>query len=73
MFNKIGRQFDIKKNDELHQDEFDVLWGRYDSLFQKNKNPFTEYEYYIKQIENKQIPTRAEQLRNLQLWKIKNR
>ncbi len=73
MLNKIGREFDIKKNDELNQDEFDVLWGRYDSLFQKNKNPFTEYEYYIKQIENKQIPSRAEQLRNLQLWKIKNR
>ncbi len=73
MLNKIGREFDIKKNDELNQDEFDVLWGRYDSLFKKNKNPFTEYEYYIKQIENKQIPSRAEQLRNLQLWKIKNR
>ncbi len=73
MLNKIGREFDIKKNDELNQDEFDVLWGRYDSLFQKNKNSFTEYEYYIKQIENKQIPSRAEQLRNLQLWKIKNR
>ncbi len=73
MLNKIGREFDIKKNNELNQDEFDVLWGRYDSLFQKNKNPFTEYEYYIKQIENKQIPSRAEQLRNLQLWKIKNR
>ncbi len=73
MLNKIGRQFDIKKNDELNQDEFDVLWGRYDSLFQKNKNPFTEYEYYIKQIESKQIPSRTEQLRNLQLWKIKNR
>jgi hypothetical protein len=73
MFNKIGRQFNVKTHDELNQDEFEVLWGRYDSLFQKNKNPFTEYAYYIKQIENKQIPSRAEQLRNLQLWKMKNR
>jgi hypothetical protein len=73
MMNKIGKQFDVKIHENIPQDEFEVLWNRYDYLFQKNKNPFSEYEYFIKQVEEKQIPSRAEQLRNLQLWKIKNR
>jgi hypothetical protein len=73
MMNKAGKQFDAKSQEDISQEEFEILWNRYDSLFQKNKNPFSEYEYYIKQVEAKQIPSRAEQLRNLQLWKIKNR
>jgi len=73
MLYKIGKQFDVKSHENIPQDEFEVLWNRYDSLFQKNKNPFSDYEYFIKQVEEKQIPSRAEQLRNLQLWKMKNR
>jgi len=73
MMNKIGKQFDVKSQEHISQEEFEVLWNRYDSLFQQNKNPFTDYEYFVKQIEAKQIPSRAEQLRNLQLWKMKNR
>jgi hypothetical protein len=73
MMNKIGKQFDVKSHENIPQEEFEVLWNRYDSLFHKNKNPFSEYEYFIKQVEEKQIPSRAEQLRNLQLWKMKNR
>jgi hypothetical protein len=73
LMNKVGKQFDEKKQEDISQEEFEVMWNRYDSLFQKNKNPFSEYEYYIKQVEAKQIPSRAEQLRNLQLWKMKNR
>lgn len=70
MFNKIGRQFDIKKHDELNQDEFDVLWNRYDKLFQTMKNSYTEYEQFIKEVEKKNVPTKTEQLRNLQIWKM---
>jgi hypothetical protein len=73
MMNKIGKQFDVKSQESIAPEEFEVLWNRYDSLFQKNKNPFSEYEYFIKQVEAKQIPSRAEQLRNLQLWKMKKR
>jgi len=73
MFNKIGRQFDLKKDQQLTQDELKVLWNRYDSIFKRHKNPLTEYEYYIQQIESKQTPGRAQQLRNLQLWMMKNR
>ncbi len=70
MLNKIGRQFDIKKNDELNQDEFDVLWGRYDSLFQKNKNPFLDYQHHIRHVEARRIPSREDQLANLKRWKL---
>ena len=73
MFNKIGRQFDLKKDQQLTPDELKVLWNRYDSIFKRHKNPFTEYEYYIQQVEAKQTPSRAQQLRNLQLWMMKNR
>jgi hypothetical protein len=73
MMNKIGKQFNLKNAENISQEDFEVLWNRYDSLFQKNKNPFSEYEYFIKQVEQKQIPSRADQLRNLQLWKMKNR
>lgn len=73
MFNKIGRQFDLKKDQKLIEDELKILWNRYDSIFKRHKNPFTEYEYYIQQVEAKQTPSRAQQLRNLQLWIIKNR
>lgn len=73
MMNKIGHQFNIKRSDEMTEEEFLTLWNRYDSLFMKNKNPFAGYEYFIKHVEAKQIPSRAEQLRNLQLWKLKNR
>ena len=73
MFNKIGRQFDLKKDQKLIQDEFKILWNRYDSIFKRHKNHFTEYEYYIQQVEAKQTPSRTQQLRNLQLWIMKNR
>ncbi|MBU3618791.1 hypothetical protein [Polynucleobacter sp. JS-Fieb-80-E5] len=73
MFNKIGGQFDIKKCKQLSQEELKVLWNRYDSIFKRHKNPFTEYEYYIEEIEAKQTPSRTQQLRNLQLWMMKNR
>ncbi len=71
MFNKIGRQFDIKKHDELNQDEFDILWGRYDSLFQKNKNPLLDYQHHIRHVEARRIPSREEQLANLKRWKLR--
>lgn len=71
MCRKIGRQYEIKKNEEVDKEEFQILWAQYDSIFQRAKNSYTEYEYFIKQVEAKQIPTRAEQLRNLQLWKMK--
>ena len=73
MFKKIGRQFDLKKDQQLTAEELKVLWNRYDSSFKRHKNPFTEYEYYIQQVEAKQTPSRAQQLRNLQLWMMKNR
>lgn len=73
MFNKIGSQFDIKKNKDLTQEKLKVLWNRYDSIFKRYKNPFSEYEYYIQQVEAKQTPSRDQQLRNLQLWMMKNR
>lgn len=71
MLRKIGQQFDIKNHEEVTNDEFKVLWNRYDSTFQRIKNQHTEYEYYIKQVEAKQVPNKDQQLRNLQLWKIK--
>ncbi len=73
MMNKIGHEFNIKKLGELDHDEFQQLWDRYDSLFMRNRNPFTEYEYFIRQVEAKQIPSQIEQLKNLQRWKISNR
>ena len=73
MMNKIGHQFNIKISDEMAEEEFLTLWNRYDSIFMRNKNPFTEYENFIKHVESKQVPSREEQLRNLQLWKLKNR
>ncbi len=72
LFNKVGHQFDIKKHEEMSDQELAEVWARYDLLFKKNKNSFTDYQLYIQQIEAKKIPSRAEQLRNLQLWKIKN-
>lgn len=72
MCRKIGRQSDIKNHEEVGKEEFEVLWNQYDSTFQRVKNSYTEYEYFIKQVEAKQVPSRAEQLRNLQLWKMKN-
>lgn len=71
MLNKIGREFDIKKNNELNQDEFDVLWGRYDSLFQKNKNQFLDYQHHIRHVEARRIPSREDQLANLKRWKLR--
>lgn len=71
MFNKIGRQFDIKKHDELNQDEFDVLWNRYDSKFQKHKNPLLDYQDHIRHVQARRIPSKEEQLANLARWKLR--
>lgn len=71
MLRKIGQQFDIKNHKEITEDEFEVLWGRYDSSFQSIKNIQKEYDYYIKQVEAKEVPSRDQQLRNLKLWMMK--
>jgi len=72
MLRKIGSHLKNKNHEKVTKHEFEVLWNRYDSTFQRIKNSHTEYDYYIKQVETKEVPSRAQQLRNLQLWKIKN-
>ena len=70
MMNKIGKQFDLKGYENIPQDEFEVLWNRYDSLFKKNKNPLVDYRYHIQHVEARRIPSREEQLANLKRWKL---
>jgi hypothetical protein len=71
MMRKIGKQFDVKNQENIFQEEFEVLWNQYDSLFQKNKNPLLDYQQYIKHVEARRIPSREEQLANLKRWKIR--
>lgn len=70
MMNKIGKQFDVKGHENISQEEFEVLWNRYDSLFQKNKNPLADYRHHIQHVEARRIPSREEQLANLRRWKL---
>lgn len=70
MMNKIGKQFDVKSHENISQEEFEVLWNRYDSLFQKNMNPLADYRHHIRHVEARRIPSREEQLANLRRWKL---
>lgn len=70
MMNKIGKQFDVKNHENISQEEFEVLWNRYDSLFQKNMNPLADYRHHIQHVEARRIPSREEQLANLRRWKL---
>lgn len=71
MMNKIGNQFDVRNQENISQKEFEVLWNRYDSLFQKKKNPLLDYQHHIRQVEARRIPSREEQLANLKRWKLR--
>jgi len=72
MLKKIGSKFDLQKKQNLSEEEIKAHWNKYDSFF-KTKYHHADYEYYIRQVEAKQTPTHAQQLRNAQLWMSKKR
>ena len=73
MMNKIGHQFNIKRSYEMAEEEFLTLWNYYDSLFIRDKDLFTDYDFFIRVFETAQIPSPEEQLRNIRRWERKSR
>lgn len=71
MMRKIGKQFDVKSEENISREEFEVLWNRYDSIFKRNKNPLIDYQQYIQHVDVRRIPSREEQLANLKRWKLR--
>lgn len=71
MMRKIGKKFDVKSQEHISQEEFEVLWNRYDSIFKRNKNPLIDYQQYIQHVDARRIPSREEQLVNLKRWKLR--
>jgi hypothetical protein len=68
---KIGEKFISKNQEDISIGEFEIMWNRYDSLFQKNKNPLIDYQHHIRHVEARRIPSREAQLANLKRWKLR--
>jgi hypothetical protein len=71
LMNKIGQEFKIKHHEDVSQDEFEIMWSRYDNIFKKSKNLLSDYQHHIRHVEGRRIPSKEEQLANLARWKLR--